>query len=388
VDPTHPDLASRYGGFWYDPYGQHATPFDPNNHGTHTTGTAVGGDASGKNIGVAPGATWIAAKAWNDAGVGFTSAFHQIFQWFLAPGGNPANAPDVVNNSWAFTSTGCITEFLPDVQAWRVAEIFPAFAAGNSGPSGGTALSPGNYAESFAMGATDSSDNIASFSSRGPSPCDGLVRPDVSAPGVSVRSSVPGGYVSYNGTSMATPHVTGAVAVLRSINPNLTVDELESALTQGAVDLGTLGPDNNFGAGRLDLFQSAQLVIGAGPGQPDLVITSLLNPPATVVAGGSFTVTDTTKNSGTATAGGSTTRYRLSTDATITGSDVLLTGSRSVPSLATGVSSGGSIAVTVPSTVAPGTYYLGACADDPGAVTESNETNNCRASTTTIKVRK
>jgi subtilase family serine protease len=128
--------------------------------------------------------------------------------------------------------------------------------------------------------------------------------------------------------------------------------------------------------------------VQAVPAWPDLVVSALSFSPSSVRRGSSFTVTDTTNNSGTATAGGSTTRYRLSTDATITGSDVLLTGSRSVPSLATGVSSGGSIAVTVPSTVAPGTYYLGACADDPGAVTESNETNNCRASTTTIKVRK
>jgi M6 family metalloprotease-like protein len=123
-----------------------------------------------------------------------------------------------------------------------------------------------------------------------------------------------------------------------------------------------------------------------GPSQPDLVITSLSNPSATVVAGGSFTVTDTTANSGMATAGGSTTRYRLSTDATITGSDRLLTGSRSVLSMAAGASNSGSRSVTVPTSVPVGTYFLGACADDLSAVTESNEANNCRASTTTVQV--
>ncbi|MFZ1058350.1 MAG: S8 family serine peptidase, partial [Candidatus Rokuibacteriota bacterium] len=266
VDLTHPDLASRYRGnhaiSWFDPYGEHPEPFDSDGHGTHTTGTAVGGSAGGTSIGVAPGAQWIAAKAWNDLGFGFTSAFHEIFQWFLAPGGDPANAPDVVNSSWGFSSVGCIAEFLPDVQAFRAAGIFPAFAAGNDGPDPGSVRSPGTYAESFAVGATDLLDDIAFFSGQGPSPCDGSVKPDVSAPGDSILSSVPGGYMVFGGTSMATPHVTGAVAVLRSLNPALTVDEMETVLVQGAVDLGPSGPDNAFGAGRLDLFTSAQIVLG------------------------------------------------------------------------------------------------------------------------------
>ena len=101
VDLTHPDLFSRYRGdhqtSWYDPYDEHVIPYDPHGHGTHTAGTAVGGNAGGSYIGVAPGATWIAAKAWDDFGYATASALHQIFQWFLAPGGNPANAPDVVN---------------------------------------------------------------------------------------------------------------------------------------------------------------------------------------------------------------------------------------------------------------------------------------------------
>ena len=266
VAPDHPDLQPRYRGnhaiSWFDPYGEHATPFDFNGHGTHTTGTAVGGDASGVNIGVAPGARWIAAKAWNDAGIGLASAFHAIFEWFLAPGGDTANAPDVVNASWAFSLPGCFNEFQADILAFRAAGIFPSFAAGNNGPAGGSVRSPGATAESFAAGATDALDNIASFSARGPSPCGGAVKPDVSAPGVEIVSAVPGGYVSANGTSMAAPHISGAVAVLRSINPSLTVDELETVLTLGAVDLGISGPDDTFGAGRLDLFQSAQILVG------------------------------------------------------------------------------------------------------------------------------
>ncbi|MGH2348187.1 MAG: S8 family serine peptidase, partial [bacterium] len=181
VDVTHPDLQPRYRGdhaiSWFDPYGEHPSPVDFNGHGTHSTGTALGGDASGTNIGVAPGARWIAAKAWNDQGLGLTSAFHQIFEWFLAPGGDPANAPDAVNASWGFATAGCITEFQADVQALRAASIFPVFAAGNDGPDDGSVRSPGADPESFATGATDFFDDIAFFSARGPSPCDGSVKP-------------------------------------------------------------------------------------------------------------------------------------------------------------------------------------------------------------------
>jgi subtilisin family serine protease len=277
VDLSHPDLRERYRGnhaiSWFDPYFQHASPFDFNGHGTHTTGTAVGGDASGMNIGVAPGARWIAAKAWDDSGIGLASAFHEIFEWFLAPGGDPANAPDVVNSSWAFAIGGCNGEFTADILAFRAAGIFPSFAAGNNGPANGSVRSPGAWPDAFAAGATDIDDEVAPFSARGPSPCGGPVKPDVSAPGVAVVSAYPGGYLSANGTSMAAPHVSGAVAVLRSINPALTVDELETLLVLGAVDLGDAGPDDSFGNGRLDLFTSAQILLG-GINRPGVSISA------------------------------------------------------------------------------------------------------------------
>jgi subtilisin family serine protease len=271
VDLTHPDLQSRYRGdhqiSWFDPYNEHGVPYDANGHGTHTTGIAVGGDSAGSAIGVAPGAAWIAAKGWDDAGTGTVSSFHQIFEWFLAPGGNPDNAPDVVNSSWSFTEAGCIAEFEHDIEAWRAAGIFPTFAAGNSGPDPGSVNSPAASAVAFAVGSTDSSDSISDFSSQGPSPCDGSVKPDLAAPGDAVLSSVPWGYEVLSGTSMAAPHVTGAAAVLRSIAPGLTVEEIETALTAGALDIGDPGPDNLSGAGRLDLYVSAQVALH-GPGFP------------------------------------------------------------------------------------------------------------------------
>jgi YD repeat-containing protein len=118
---------------------------------------------------------------------------------------------------------------------------------------------------------------------------------------------------------------------------------------------------------------------------PDLVVSSITNPPSTAHAGSSFSVTDTTGNSGDNTASASTTQYRLSVDATITSSDTLI-GTRSIGTLKKGSSSSGGVTVTIPSNLTLGTYYLGACADGTGAITESNETNNCRASTTTVNV--
>jgi subtilase family serine protease len=297
VDLTHPDLYSRYRGnhaiSWFDPYGEYSVPYDFHGHGTHTTGTAVGGNAGGSFIGMAPGASWIAAKGWDDEGIGEVSAFHQIFEWFLAPGGNPDNAPDVVNSSWSFSESGCETEFLPDVQALRAAGIFPVFASGNSGPWSGSVRSPGAYPESFAVGATDFFDTIASFSSRGPSPCDNSTKPEISAPGVGILSAYPLGYAAMSGTSMAAPHITGAVAVLRSINPAITVEQLESALALGARDLGNPGNDNNYGAGRLNLYLSAQITL-LGPDFP--VIKVLATDSTATEAGptsGTFTINRT-----------------------------------------------------------------------------------------------
>lgn len=267
VDGTHPDLAPRYRGnhatSWFDPYGEHATPYDGNGHGTHTTGTMVGGEYSGQAIGVAPGARWIGAKGWSDAGEATASAFHEIFEWFLAPGGDPANAPDIVNGSWGMTPVECDPEFRADILAFRAAGILPVFASGNSGPLPGSALAPAMYPESFAVGATDFFDDITTFSGQGPSGCDGAVKPDVSAPGVAILSSLPGGFHwELDGTSMAAPHVSGAAAILRSIDPTITVEQLEATLAEGAIDLGPPGPDNAYGAGRLDVLQSASIVLG------------------------------------------------------------------------------------------------------------------------------
>jgi subtilase family serine protease len=278
VDGTHPELAPRYRGdhaiSWFDPYGEHASPYDNNGHGTHTVGTMVGGELSGYSIGVAPGARWIAAKGWSDAEDATESAFHQIFEWFLAPGGDPANAPDIVNSSWGMSPALCYNDFRADVQAFRAAGIVPVFASGNNGPDPGSVLAPGAYAESFTVGATDFDDTIAFFSGQGPSSCDGGVKPNVSAPGVFILSTFPGDSYAYlDGTSMATPQVSGAAALVLSIAPDMAVEEVEAVLLAGAIDLGPIGADNAFGYGRLDAMESAIIALESS-GQPLIGVTA------------------------------------------------------------------------------------------------------------------
>jgi bacillopeptidase F len=277
VQYNHPALVNQYAGntgsgfdhsfHWYDATtaGAAGTPYDDNGHGTHTMGTIAGGDGPGPfadDIGVAPGANWISVKAFSAAGTGLTGDIHAAFEWILAPcpagvqpgnpGCDPAKAPAVVNNSWG-NDNGAYTEFLADVQALRAAGIWPEFSAGNNGSGAGTIGSPGSFAESFATGATDSNDLIASFSSRGPSPLTNEIKPDVVAPGVGVRSSVPGGgYNSFNGTSMASPHSTGLAALMLSAAPNLDLDAIENIMRDTAVDLGPPGPDMDYGYGRID----------------------------------------------------------------------------------------------------------------------------------------
>jgi subtilisin family serine protease len=265
VSATHPDLVQQWRGgsnSWFDPYGQHPhVPTDLMGHGTWTMGVMVGRDASGTAVGMAPQARWIAVKIFDDAGRAFPSAIHQGFQWLLDPDGDPStpDAPHVVNNSWSFLAPGCDLAFQLDLQALRAAGILPIFAAGNAGPAADTSVSPPNYPEAFAVGATNAVDEIYPDSSRGPSACgeEETIFPEMVAPGVGIRTTDRyGTYYYATGTSVAAPHVTGALALLLSANPNLTVEQQEAALLSGTVDLGPLGPDNTYGQGRLDVWAS------------------------------------------------------------------------------------------------------------------------------------
>ena len=275
VDYNHTDLSGQWRGgsnSWYDPNGEHATPYDKSGHGTQVMGVIVGGDATGTVIGVAPDAQWIAVKMYNDAGSASYSVIHQGFQWLLDPDGNPGtnDAPDVVNNSWGYDGmlvNQCFTEFRPDIQVLKAAEIAVVFSGGNSGPNTSTSESPANYPESFAAGAVDETLAIAYFSGRGSSACDDTIYPEVTAPGVYVKTAdltfggvFPSAFAYATGTSIAAPHVSGAMALLAGAFPNATVSELESALKDAAVDLGAAGPENTYGFGLVDVMAAYSLL--------------------------------------------------------------------------------------------------------------------------------
>ena len=293
VDASHPDLAGRWRGgtnSWFDPYGQHPTvPTDVNGHGTATMGVMVGGDAGGTAIGMAPDARWIAVKVFNDRGTATSTAIHRGFQWLLDPDGNPdtADAPDVVNDSWTLSASGCNLDFQPDLAKLRAAGILPVFAAGNYGPTPGTVFSPANNPEAFAVGSSDNSDVIDPSSSRGPSACGQPVVPRAVAPGVDVRTTdLYGLYTTVSGTSLAAPHVAGALALLLSAFPDLSADRQAAALEGGAVDLGPAGPDNDYGAGRLDVLGAYQWLTSV----PDFTVSASPST-ATTTPGGTASYT-------------------------------------------------------------------------------------------------
>ncbi|WP_418956376.1 S8 family serine peptidase [Streptomyces tritici] len=278
VQYDHPAVKAAYRGLkadgtydhtynWFDPAKvcAGAAPCDNNGHGTHTMGTMVGDDGAGNRIGVAPGARWIAAKGCETSSCSRDSLLRSG-QWIVAPtdasGQNPRPdlAPDVVNNSWG---SGVLdTWYKTTVQAWRDAGIFPAFSNGNSGPGCATAGSPGAYVNSYATGAFDINNAIASFSSRGAGEAGGI-KPNLAAPGVNVRASWNnGGYNAISGTSMASPHTAATVALMWSASPAIRGDvtETEKLLDSTATDVdatacgGTPADNNVFGEGRLDAY--------------------------------------------------------------------------------------------------------------------------------------
>ena len=326
VDLNHPELSSRWRGranSWYDPFGQHAMPFDASGHGTWTMGVMVGSDMGGTSIGVAPNAQWIAVKIFNDQGSSTATAIHLGYQWLLNPDNDPAtdDAPQVVNNSWAYGAPGCNLEFEPDLQSLRAAGILPVFAAGNSGPAGGSSNSPANNPSAFAVGAINNNSLIYGLSSRGPTTCGGStgVFPELVAPGVNIYSTDLGGfYTTSSGTSMSAPHVSAGLALLLSAYPNLSAAQQEAALIASATDLGTGGADDIYGNGRMDLFSAFQwlanmptetpaptatlTLIPADTDTPTSLPTFTSEPPQTATETGLPTFTATSLPSSTPTA--------------------------------------------------------------------------------------
>lgn len=271
-DPSNPTVPKSAGN-WFDAVGGKEIPCEEKNlaHGTHVIGTIVGQDPEGKNtIGVAPGAQYIVARALTDKG-GQDSWLLAAAEWMLAPDGNPALAPDIINNSWG-GAPGLDEWYRDIVRAWRAAGILPIFAAGNEkgrpAPVGSISA-PSNYPESFAVGATDINNARGIFSRRGPGPYANDVKPDIAAPGVGIKSSVPGGYEVWDGTSMAAPHISGVAALLLSTDPSLTPDQIEEIIIETATPIKdsdyNMVPNYGYGHGLVNALDAvAYITTGRG----------------------------------------------------------------------------------------------------------------------------
>ncbi|MBS1959616.1 MAG: S8 family serine peptidase [Bdellovibrionales bacterium] len=267
-----------------------AAPCDDDRHGTHTMGTMVGNDGGANQIGMAPQAKWIGCRNM-DGGVGKPATYLECFQFFLAPtkvggdpftGGKPEYAPHVINNSWGCPSDeGCKgDEFLPALKALYEANVMVVVSAGNDGPGCSTIKDqPATHSQyTLTVGAYNHRNgNIASFSSRGPSAYSKMLGPDVVAPGVSIRSSVPGnGYdqAMWSGTSMAGPHVVGAVALIWSANPKYIgkIDATKDLLHKSALGKttsencggvsGSQVPNNTYGHGIMRVYDAVKTALG------------------------------------------------------------------------------------------------------------------------------
>ncbi len=307
VDWEHPAIKNKYRGWdgttadhnynWHDaihaaggsnPCGSDSpTPCDDHNHGTHVTGTMTGDDGGSNQIGVAPDAQWIACRNM-DQGNGTPATYIECFEWFLEPtdlndaNPDPAKAPDVINNSWGCPpSEGCNSSNFATMDSvvnnLVAAGIVVVVSAGNSGPNCSTVDDPAAiFQNSFTVGATQSNDSIASFSSRGPVTVDSSnrLKPDISAPGVGVRSCIRNGqYATWSGTSMAGPHVVGTVALMLSARPDMKgqVATIENLIEQNALQLtssqscgGTSGnniPNNTYGHGRINALAAVQAIL-------------------------------------------------------------------------------------------------------------------------------
>ncbi len=276
VDGEHPALKHSWRGLdgdslasWFDPAKNQLAPHSVpdcgltgcnTNHGTHTMGIMVGVDTlSGDTVGVAPGAKWISAAVIDIAGTSIVDAF----EWAADPDGDPNtmdDIPDVINHSWGIPGLECENLFYDLIDNTEALGIVNIFAAGNEGGFGASTIrNPANRAndslDCFAIGNIDHlTEAVSGSSSRGPSICPvGAIKPNVVAPGTAIRSTYPNGlYGSMSGTSMAAPHVSGLVALLRQKNPNATVDEIKTAILTSTQNIGQVVPNNDIGWGVID----------------------------------------------------------------------------------------------------------------------------------------
>jgi subtilisin family serine protease len=281
IDYTHPDLGGCFGPGCkvvdgYDLYNDDPDPLDDGGHGTHCAGVVA---ASGKMTGVAPGATLLAYKVLDGSGNGTISSIIAGMEIAADPDQDPATADavDIISLSLGYPGSPGDPWSLA-VKAAAEEGILVAVAAGNQGPDYSNLDSPGLDANAFTVGASNKEDMIASFSSRGPVPgYPDLVKPDIVAPGVEIVSTwLSGGYASANGTSMATPHVAGAAALVWQAHPEWTAEMVRASLMNTAVDLGL--NIHTQGAGRVQVDGAISAPAVVAPGSLGLGLVDLSQP--------------------------------------------------------------------------------------------------------------
>jgi len=397
-DYTHPDLADH---LWSDPnYPYHGWNFENNNnnpmdvqgHGTHTAGTVASDGTAGTQAGVAPDAQMMVCRVRTVADSVAESQCWQAMQFCVAPPLSPSHGADLYT-----MSLGWLISWNPHQATWRTAAnnvnaagLTQCVAAGNERQSRtppNACRCPGNVPPPWwnpqntgtgalsgvtSIGATDASDVIANFSSPGPvtwqtvAPFNdyayppGLTRPDVSAPGVNVKScAIGGGYTNMDGTSMATPHTAGTVCLMLSKNPNLTPAVIESILEVTAVDLGSPGKDNDYGAGRIDALAAVNHVGGSGGPMLSLQATAIHDSPpggnnnGRVDPGEQARLRMTVRNSGAAACNNTTGRFR-SYDGRLVVTDSLGTWGN-IPAGASATNTADPFAVSASAGIPPGT---------------------------------
>jgi subtilisin family serine protease len=259
VDGTHEQLRGRRlpgARGWFDPEGGSSEPYDLHGHGTSVLSQAVGGGVPERVVGIAPGARWAAGLAnWNNqySRVRMTLAA----DWVLR-----AARPDVLVNAWSHDEGACPGFDLPFLRAWRAAEIFVVFPAGNAGPSPRSGEAPAQLAGAFAVGGLARTGEPLRASSRGPSACGDQLFPALAAPAAELPFAFPAGeraYLAGDGTSLAAAVVAGGAALLLQAVPELGPSELEEILREAARDIPPEGPDATTGTGALDLTQALSL---------------------------------------------------------------------------------------------------------------------------------
>lgn len=258
----HRDFGSRVIGF-HDVIEGKTDPYDDHGHGTHVSGT-VGGDGAASRgwiKGVAPEASLVGVKVLDGGGSGTFSGVIEGIQWAVQ---NKERYNIKVINLSLGASVEEAAKDDPVVQAIEAAEaagILPVIAAGNSGPFPSTIGTPGNAPAALTVAALDDrgtpwtwDDRMALFSSRGPTPIDGFQKPDVAAPGVAIMATKANskGYTQMSGTSMASPMVAGAAALLFQAHPDATPAEVKAALMDTAHSLWGFS-EKAQGKGRIDL---------------------------------------------------------------------------------------------------------------------------------------